>query len=238
MPVPTPTPEPGKKDRISVGATQSKAPLILRKDEEIAVAKGEPNVAPPTPSNPEPTTPQQAKDGHGAPEVAGREGLRSAPGPGQELQRGQEGSKGRPGLIGPSLNADIDRLARDTLRKQAQLGIPTGTNKNIGGFSFDPQGADFTGWIDHARRELYRNWIMPQPALLGMRGHVDIEFTVERDGSLTSVHIVKPSGTSSFDRAAQNALTSSRLLSLPSDFGPTRVTMQVSFFYNEEPQGS
>jgi hypothetical protein len=45
------------------------------------------------------------------------------------------------------------------------------------GLHFDPKGADFTAWVMHMRYEVYRNWIMPKTALLGVRGHVDIELT-------------------------------------------------------------
>ena len=108
----------------------------------------------------------------------------------------------------------------------------------MGGLYFDPQGADFTLWINTFKNEVYRNWIVPQAALFGFRGHVDFEFTVERDGSMSALRMLKSSGTTSLDRAAQNALTSSRFLPLPDDYGPPRVTMQVTFFYNEAPQGS
>jgi TonB family protein len=79
---------------------------------------------------------------------------------------------------------------------------------------------------------------VPQPALMGFRGHVDLEFSVERDGTLTNLKLLKSTGTAALDRAAQNALLGSRLLPLPGDFGPERVTMQVTFFYNEGPTGS
>jgi protein TonB len=116
--------------------------------------------------------------------------------------------------------------------------VQGGAGRQMGPLFFDPEGADFTGWINHFKNEVYRNWIVPQAALFGFRGgHVDIEFWVERDGSMTQVRILKSSGTPALDRAAQNALTGSRLLALPSDFGPQRVHMQVSFFYNEAPQG-
>jgi outer membrane biosynthesis protein TonB len=55
---------------------------------------------------------------------------------------------------------------------------------------------------------------------------------------MTGLRLVRSSGTVALDRAAQNALSSSRLLALPDDYGPPRITMQVSFFYNEGPQGS
>jgi outer membrane biosynthesis protein TonB len=48
---------------------------------------------------------------------------------------------------------------------------------------------------------------------------------------------VKSTGTPALDRAAQNALLGSRFLPLPADFGPPRVTIQGSFYYNEAPQG-
>jgi TonB family protein len=120
---------------------------------------------------------------------------------------------------------------------QAPLGMPTGTGnfRQMGPLAFDPQGADFTAWINHFKNEIYRNWIVPKAAEFGFRGHADFEFTVERDGTITGLHLILPSGTVSLDRAAQNALVSSRFLALPSDYGPPRVTMRVSFFYNEGP---
>jgi TonB family protein len=125
------------------------------------------------------------------------------------------------------------------LERDQRLGIPTGTGgQSLHGLFFDPQGADFTLWVNHFKNEVYRNWIVPQPALMGFKGHVDFEFTVERDGSLSALRMLKSSGTSAMDRAAHNALQNSRFLALPSDYGPERITMQVSFFYNEGPQGS
>jgi TonB family protein len=73
---------------------------------------------------------------------------------------------------------------------------------------------------------------------MGLRGHVEIEFTVERDGSVTGLRVTGPAGLAAFDRAAQNALTSGRFLPLPGDFRPASVSMRVIFFYNEEPQGA
>jgi protein TonB len=108
----------------------------------------------------------------------------------------------------------------------------------MGPLFFDPEGADFTLWINRFKDEVYNNWIVPQPALLGAHGHVDFEFTVERDGSVSSIKLLKSAGQLALDRAAENALKASRLLPLPADYGPPRVTMQVAFYYNEGPQGS
>jgi TonB family protein len=110
--------------------------------------------------------------------------------------------------------------------------------QQLGALFFDPQGADFTPWVNQFKGEVYRNWIMPQPALMGQRGHVSFEFVVERDGSLGAVRMLQSSGVPSFDRAALNALQNSRWLPLPADYAPPRITMQVMFLYNEGPPGA
>jgi TonB family protein len=153
------------------------------------------------------------------------------------MPRGDEGSRRPRGSIGSSIRGAVDGAVRQ-FERDAQLGIPTGTGQNRAGLFFDPQGADFTLWVNHFKNEVYRNWIVPQAVMLGFRGHVDFEFTVERDGSISALRLLKTSGTSSLDRAAQNALTSSRWLPLPDDYRPQRITMQVSFHYNEAPAGS
>jgi TonB family protein len=111
--------------------------------------------------------------------------------------------------------------------------VPKG--QNIGGFYFDPQGADFTLWIQHLKDDVYRNWILPQTALLGSRGHVNFEFVIEEDGTMSSLRMLKSSGTDSLDHAARRALADSRCLRLPRDYGPRRLTLQVTFYYNESP---
>jgi TonB family protein len=109
----------------------------------------------------------------------------------------------------------------------------------MGGLYFEPQGADFTLWINTFKNEVYRNWIVPQAAPFGRaRGHADFEFTIERNGSMSALRMLKSSGTTTLDRAAQFALTASHFMELPKDYSPARVTMQVTFSYNEAPAGS
>jgi TonB family protein len=244
IPQPPPVEKPPtetKKDRMSIGAPTTevrKEPLILRRDQDLTnvAPKGrtEGVPAPPSPSMAPTPEPERAAASGGAREVPGSPGLLLPPGIGRDTGSGSEGSRARPGAEGP-----IASSARDLERRMAQapLGIPSGTGnfRQMGPLAFDPQGADFTAWINHFKNEIYRNWIVPKPAEFGFRGHVDFEFTVERDGTITGLHVILPSGTTALDRAAQNALIGSRFLPLPSDFGPPRVTMRVSFFYNVEP---
>ncbi len=253
-PIPAPTPPPAqptppaaqKKDRISVGPpsdVRMKGPMILRREDDLTkVPKGQsltPAPPAPTPAAPTPAPPAEvAQKGGGAPETPGREGLRLPPGLlGGTVPRGEEGQRARPGALGPSIAGAADSVAR-RIERNAQMGLPTGTGQNIAGLNFDPQGADFTLWVQHFKDEVYRNWILPQAAYFNFRGHVDFEFTVERNGSISALRMEKSSGTAAFDKAAQFALTSSRWDPLPDDYGPPRVTMKVTFFYNEAPQGS
>jgi TonB family protein len=257
-PTPAPTPPPGGKDRISVGgpsALQAKGPMVLQRDTDITkTAKGRPDALP-APQQPQPPAaqppppppgPDSARTAGGRDERAGREGLRVPPGLlGRSAPAGDDGQRGR--LAGPtpggsaldrSVASAVDSVAR-RLQSDSRLGIPTGTGRDVSGLHFDPQGADFTLWIQRFKDEVYRNWIVPQSFLWGAaRGHVDFEFTVARNGSVLQIRMLKSSGTPSLDRAAQNALSSSLYLPLPDDYRPPQVTMQVTFVYGEGPQGS
>jgi protein TonB len=244
-PAPAPTPPPSQtRDRISVGPpsdVRQKGPMILRRDDDLTKApKGE--MSPATPAMPAPATPapvQTAEKAAGAAERPGREGLRLPPGLLGGQPRGEEGLRPLPGPIGPSIDGAVEGLTRRAQR-DSRAGIPTGTGQQMGGLYFDPQGADFTLWISRFSREVYANWIVPDVARFGAaRGHVDFEFTVERNGSMSSLRMLKSSGTPSLDKAAQFALSSSRLLPLPDDYGPPRLTINVTFYYGEAaPQGS
>jgi len=249
-PRPAPTPPPpadSRKDRISVGPPSElrRERMILRREDDLTQAPKGTNVpvapvAPPTPApTPAPAAAETGPRAARAEEQPGRPGLRLPPGLLGQQPRGDEGRRALEGPMAPAIAGAVEDMAR-RFERDSRAGIPTGSGqKGIGGLYFDPQGADFTLWVTRFKDEVYRNWIVPQAALFGAaRGHVDFEFVVERDGTMTGLRLVKSSGTASLDRAAQNALSSSRLLPLPDDYGPPRVTMQVSFYYNEAPQGS
>ncbi len=238
--VPTPAPPP-PRDRISIGPPSDRRAeqLLLRREDDLtAVPKGRPDATggPPPSPRPEPTTPRPPAAASSPMVADGAAGpLRLPPGLGRPEPPGRDvpGTGGSPRPLSESLR-NLDRRIADG----GARGLETGTGEQIGPLFFDPQGADFTAWINHFKNEVYRNWIVPQPALLGVRGHVDIEFTVERDGRLTNLSVVKSAGNPALDRAAVNALRGGRFLPLPGEYGPDRVPMQVSFFYNDVPQGS
>jgi len=221
-PPPRPTPPPpeaGAKDRVSIGSAlrpQARDRIEMRPDEDLsAVPKGTPVVgttaaaaAPPPPPAAAPGAPMTI-DGRLVQKV---ERPTLAPGPIlASLRRlGNTGTAGTPGL----------------------LGSPTGTERELSGLKFDPQGADFTEWAQRFQNEVYRNWIAPPAAVMGWGGgECEFQFVVDRSGAVTEVNLIASTGIPAYDRAARNALLSARLLPLPADYAPATLPIHVIFSY-------
>ena len=247
-PAEKPAPAPEARDRVSIGGpapVRQRTPLVLRRDEDLtrAVAKGRPD-APDTGASPAPTEPApapvEARDTPAPEPPAAESGppppTRVAAGPGEAplAPSPVPDASASPASIAGSLRSLEDRLASGA----GARGVDTGTGQQMGPLFFDPQGADFTAWTNHFKNEVYRNWIVPPSVTMGIRGHVELEFRVERDGTMTALRIARSSGTAALDRAARNALLGSRLMPLPADFRPPQVAMTVTFFYNERGAGS
>ena len=217
---------------MSVGAQAAERAKVLelRRDEDIRkqIAQGDSLRAPaPTPEPPSAAaTPQAA----------------STPQPGQSESLPPSGNRPTLPLPGPSAKPQgaSDSIAASAERRVEAIGrqgLSTGVGRQMGPLFFDPEGADFTLWVEHLRTEIFRNWIVPQSAMFGFGTHADFEFVVERDGRVSSATLVKSSGVPALDRAAQNALIASRPQPLPNDFKSKRLVLQVSFIYNVERRG-
>lgn len=234
-PAPTPPPQPREaKDRVSIGAPsilRAKGPLELRREDDLTnQPKGHRDARSLLAAPPGAPAPTQSAESAGPGSPGQPKGLRYPVGAGPEAPHGEEHPE-------PSIGDSLRQLDRRLSLGGGPPGLETGTGRQMGPLFFDPQGADFTAWINHFKNEVYRNWVVPQSALFGYaKGHVSFEFTVESDGRVIVLRMTESSGTPAFDRAAQNALRSSRLLALPADFAPPNVTMQVTFYYSEEPK--
>lgn len=103
----------------------------------------------------------------------------------------------------------------------------------FGGLSFETKNFE---WGDYARRlqEIIRsNWRIPLSAQMGEIGKCRFRFTIERDGQLSSIELVKSSGIPALDNAAQQALqASSPVPPLPARFPKERETVTCGFYYN------
>jgi TonB family protein len=224
-PAPTPPPrEPEARDRISIGAPSEvrRREMEFHRDDDITkFAKGtaQGSNAPPAMEAP-PTPPPPTNMVRDAGASIG-EGGRLVPNP------VRAGAVPPPGPI----HAALQRFETKTVSPGA-LGVASGTGGQMGPLDFDDQGADFTLWVQRFINEVYRNWILPPSAVMGLIGEVPIEFVVSRDGTVLEARILQSSGVPAYDRAARNAILASRFFPLPKDYRPETVTMRATFIYN------
>ncbi len=226
-PIATPPP-PEKSAKISIGEASDKRAEELRLERDRDIGRRGTKVAQDK-SVPQEATPEsQVRAGQGRGEDAERSGLPLPSGGAFQMPRAEDSR-----IAGPSggLLSATTRSVERALREQKDLSQMEIPGFQMGPLFFDPEGADFTRWINHFKGEVYRNWIIPEPARLGVRGQVGIEFTVERGGRMTRITPLSSSGMVSLDRAASNALEGSILLPLPSDYPAETVTMRVTFVY-------
>lgn len=72
-----------------------------------------------------------------------------------------------------------------------------------------------------------RNWDRHQ----GARGVTVMKFTILRNGRLNAIEVERPSGMLILDRAAERALSITRLQPLPNRYTNSTLTVHISFYY-------
>lgn len=105
----------------------------------------------------------------------------------------------------------------------------------------DTQGVDFKPYLQRVIDAVRRNWyaVMPEMAYLGRKGRVVVTFAIEQNGSVPGLLLESPSGTASFDQAAQAAINASNPFPpLPSQFHGPELRLRFFFFYNINPYQS
>jgi TonB family protein len=146
----------------------------------------------------------------------------------------QNGENGRSATAGGSLG--------DALRN-LQKYVQNESFDNQGGsgqfgpeIQFDTKGVEFGPWIRRFVAQVKRNWFIPYAAM-SMKGHVVITFNVHKDGSITDLSVVGPSGIEAFNNAAFGALVSTNPTNpLPPEYPSDKAFFTVTFFYNESPR--
>jgi len=99
----------------------------------------------------------------------------------------------------------------------------------------DPQGVDFKPYLIRILSTVRRNWmaVIPESARLGRRGKVQIQFAIDRGGSVPKLVIAWPSGTEALDRAAVAGVSASNPFPpLPEEFKGQQIRLQFTFLYN------
>lgn len=100
-----------------------------------------------------------------------------------------------------------------------------------GGASVSGIPADFCcpDYVDTIQSLISSNWRSVQPE----RGTTIVRFTILKDGTVTDIHIERPSGSGLLDRASTSALRDNnfRLPPLPQAYTPSTLTIHLTFVY-------
>jgi TonB family protein len=132
-----------------------------------------------------------------------------------------------------SLREALQNIDRYTERQQFHN--PDGGGAYGPWIQFDSKGVEFGPWIRRFVAQVKRNWFVPYAAM-SLKGHVVITFNVHRNGALTDLTVVSPSGVDAFNHAAFNALVlSNPTQPLPAEYPDAKAFFTVTFFYNETP---
>ena len=135
------------------------------------------------------------------------------------------------GTPGEGLANSLRNLQR-TLRNENFSNENGGQTQQDAQISFDSKGVDFGWWLRRFVAQVKSNWFIPQAAML-MKGRVVITLNIHRNGTITDVTVVQPSGIQSLDIAAVNALKSSNpTVALPKEYPEDKVLFTVTFLYN------
>ena len=136
-----------------------------------------------------------------------------------------------PGTPGEGLANSLRNLQR-TLRNENFSNENGGQTQQDAQISFDSKGVDFGWWLRRFVTQVKSNWFIPQAAMV-LQGRVVITLNIHRNGTITDVTVIQPSGIQSLDNAAVNALKSSNpTVALPAEYPENKVLFTVTFLYN------
>jgi TonB family protein len=98
----------------------------------------------------------------------------------------------------------------------------------------DPMGADFKPYLIQVLALVKKNWyaVIPESAHLGNHGLVQIQFIIDRSGTVPKLVIATPSGSESLDKAAVAGIGASQPFPpFPKDFNGQQLRLELSFKY-------
>lgn len=135
----------------------------------------------------------------------------------------------------PPQQAQITSTSKPTTGEQIKAGTAVaattsngiGVGLSSGGLGGAALDTDFCcpDWITLMTNRII--WHQSQ----GIAGEVQIQFDVERDGSITNPVVKKRAGYSLLDTDAQRAVLLAKLPPLPPQYGPNRLTVTLTFPY-------
>lgn len=174
---------------------------------------------------------QPAKAESGLPVGGEREGAPKTP-PQENARPGSQAPPAKPGR--PGLGTQLQELSAGAL--QGGFNNPNASRLNTGELSFDTAAWDLGPYARKVQERVQSNWRTPEAQMiLRQKGWVAIRFNIQKDGRVTDLQVVRPSGIPSYDRSAMDALRSSNPLPpLPVEVTAPQLGALFRFFYNVE----
>jgi TonB family protein len=126
---------------------------------------------------------------------------------------------------------DIRRFLAGSRFDNPEGGLVANTGNTL---YYNDKGANFVPWLRRMLAEVRRNWFVPYSVAFN-HGHVAVGISVARDGTVTELKVLIPSGISGFDNAAVGSLRAAQLLPLPADYPDDKFDIILVFWYNERP---
>ena len=116
----------------------------------------------------------------------------------------------------------------ETGAKTAGTGLSLGGEMGTGG---ETNLSNFCcpAYLEAMIAAVYRNWKQDH----GVAGTNMVRFVIERDGRISSIELVKPSGHFALDRESRVALTNARMPALPREFTDPRLIIRLNFEYKQ-----
>ena len=100
-------------------------------------------------------------------------------------------------------------------------------------------GVDFSGYLARLVHDVRLNWynLVPEVARPPLRktGKVTIDFVITKNGGISGMRIMSPSGDISLDRAAYGGITAvNPFQPLPNNFRGEYLALRFRFLYNPD----
>ena len=141
-------------------------------------------------------------------------------------------------LRGPSAGvlAEAIRNVRKYAPGDSYVNLQGGANQDFApSIQFDTKGVDFGSWLRRFKAQIERNWFIPMAAMT-MKGHVSVTFFIDRNGRISELKVLRPSGVDAFDNSGFGAIAASNpTYPLPPEYPDDRAFFTVTFYFNENP---
>ena len=146
-----------------------------------------------------------------------------------------------PSKASPPMQAQPGREGLGTQLQNMMLGSmqggyhnPNASRLNAGALSFDTAAWDLGPYARKVQERVQSNWHVPEAQMvLRQQGWVAIRFNILKDGRVTDLQVVRPSGIPSYDQSAMDALRSSDPLPpLPAEVTVPQISGVFRFYYN------